>query len=135
MVKILGALRHAQRLRRLPAATRAEVGKAIFVGAGLIETEARTSIIRGGVQGKGHIPSAPGEPPNRDTGQLDQSVQAKKTGELTAETSASAPYAAALEFGTSKMEERPFMRPATQKNRAKIERLARAAVKIAVRRT
>ena len=135
MAKVTGAKRHSQRLRNLPAATAREVGKVMFVGAGVIETEARRSIVAGAIQGKGHVPSAPGEPPNRDTGVLDQNVAAKKTGRLTAETASSAPYSAALEFGTSKMEERPFMRPATQKSRPIIENLARAAVSRANRRS
>lgn len=133
MAKITGARRHRQRLRNLPLATRLEVGKAIFAGAGIIQTEARRSIIQGAIQGAGHIPSAPGEPPNRNTGQLDQSIITRKTGVLTAETSAEAPYSVALEFGTSKMAERPYMRPATKKSRAKIERLTRLALKRALR--
>lgn len=135
MVKITGAQRHSQRLKRLPKETVAEVGKAIFVGASLIETEARRSIIQNAIQGAGHVPSAPGEPPNRDTGTLDRNVEARRTGELTAEALSQAPYSAALEFGTSRMAERPFMRPATQANRKKITALARRAVDIAVKKS
>lgn len=135
MAKVSGHKRHSARLKRLPEDTRREIGKAIFVGAGLIEADARVSIIKGGIQGKGHIPSRPGEPPNRDTGVLDQNIVAKKTGDLTAEVASQAPYSAALEFGTSTIDERPFMRPATQKNRAKIEKLAGRAVSVAVRKS
>lgn len=138
MVKITGARRHSQRLRRLPARTRREVGKAIFAGAGLIETEARRSIVAGAVQGAGHVPSPPGEPPNRDTGQLDQSITARKTGALTSETAVQAPYAAAQEFGHvyedgRVLPERPYMRPATKKQRPKVVELVGKAAGRAVR--
>lgn len=133
MVKITGARRHSQRLKALPRATRREVGAAIFVGAGLIQTEARRSIIANSIQGAGHIPSLPGEPPNRDTGQLDQNIITAKTGEMSAEVSSNAPYSASLEFGTSKMAERPYMRPATKKERPKVVELVRKAVSRAIR--
>ena len=128
MPKIAGAKRHAARLAALPARTRAHVGQAIFVGANQIETEARLLIVTGAIQGAGHIPSLPGEPPNRDTGQLDQSIVALKTGDMTAEASVNAPYAVALELGTSRMAERPYMRPAVAKERPAAVRKVRDAI-------
>lgn len=140
MAKVTGAARHIARLQNARVGVRREVGRAVFVGAGQIETQARQLIIQNAIQGKGHIPSRPGEPPNRDTGQLDQSIVSVKTGELTAETSANAQsgdysYAVGLEFGNTKVAERPYMRPATRLTRKRIERLVRRAVSIAIRRT
>lgn len=135
MARITGAKRHSQRLRALPRATRREVGKAIFVGSGMIQAETRHLIAQGAIQGAGHVPSAPGEPPNWDTGKLAGDIKTIKTGELTAETSSEAPYATALEFGTSKMAERPYMRPATKTERPKIVSLVRKAVSRAIRST
>lgn len=132
MAKIIGAKVHQRRLKALPARTLEKVGRAIFVGAGQIETEARRLIVEGSIQGAGHIPSLPGEAPNRDTGQLDQSIVAQRTGVVTSETTANAPYAAFLELGTSKMEERPYMRPATRNKRPVIVELVNRAVRAAV---
>ena len=44
------------------------------------------------------------------------------------EVSSNAPYSAPLEFGTSKMAARPFMRPARDKMRAEVTELVRRAV-------
>ena len=118
MTKIIGALAHKRRLRHLRSpAVRKRIGAAIFAGAQEIQTEARLLITAGSVSGKGHVPSAPGEPPNRDTGHLDSNIEAVRTGELTSEVESRAEYGLALELGTSKMAERPYMRPATAKKR------------------
>lgn len=140
MAKIKGAKRHLRRLRGANASVRRHAGRAIFVGAGQIETEARQSIIRGAIQGAGHVPSRPGEPPNRDTGNLDQNIVATKTGDLTAEVSSNAQagdysYSVGLEFGTSKMDERPYMRPAAKKKRAVVRELVMRGVDLAWRRS
>jgi len=74
---------------------------------------------RGGVE---HRASAPGEPPASDTGRLVSSIQTKyDVQNLTGSVTASAVYAAPLEFGTQKMEPRPFLRPAMANKRADIE--------------
>lgn len=128
MVRVTGDRKYGRRLAKLSSTAKGEVGKAVFVSAGILETDARRSIVAGAIQGAGHIPSAPGDPPNRDTGNLDQNVKANKTGQLTAEVVSEAPYSAALEFGTSKMGERPFMRPAAKRTRPKMQKLVAAAV-------
>ena len=108
-----------------------DISQILFVAAGLIETEARLSITQGSVSGKDHVPSKPGEPPNRDTGVLDGSIEAKLTSPTTAEVVASAPYAAALEYGTKDgtLEERPYMRPALAKEGPKFKKLIQTAEK------
>ena len=117
-MKIIGALAHKRRLRLLRSPmVRKRVGAAIFQGAQEIQTEARLLITAGSVSGKGHIPSSPGEPPNQDTGHLAQNIEAVRTGELSAEVQSNAEYGLALELGTSKMAERPYMRPATARKR------------------
>lgn len=97
--------------------------KVLYVGSDMIRAEAFQSISRGSQSGKGHVPSAPGEPPNRDTGVLQAHIENKMTGPLEAQVSSSAPYAAALEFGTSKMAARPSIRPARDKKAPEIQRL------------
>lgn len=130
MVKVTGAKAHAARLKKIRGAAMVnEVGKAVYAAADALAVDAALSITKGAVSGKGHVPSAPGEPPNADTHLLDRSIEATKTGRLTAETSANAPYAVDLEVGTSKMAARPFMKPAAERIRPKANNFVAAAVK------
>lgn len=109
------------------------VGAALFAAGEAIQVEAQLSITRGSVSGKGHTPSAPGEAPNQDTGVLSNNIETRQTGPLTVEVSSNAPYSAPLEFGTSRMEPRPFMQRARDKMRPEVERLVQQAVSAAVR--
>jgi len=60
-----------------------------------------------------HQASAPGEPPANWTGELVASGGTRyDRSRLVGEVIFSAPYALALEFGTEKMEPRPYLRPA-----------------------
>lgn len=133
MARVIGAKRHTDRLRRMrsPAAIR-KVGSALFAGGQMIQVEAQISITAGAVSGKNHVPSAPGQPPNQDTGVLANAIETNQVAPLKVEVSSNAPYAVALEFGTSKMAERPYMRPATAKKRAEVTRLVRRAVDSAI---
>lgn len=133
-MKITGAKAHSARLKRLrsPEMVR-EAGKAIFAAANALAVDAALSITEGSVSGKNHVPSAPGEPPNADTRILDSSIESAKTGPLTAEASANAPYAAALEFGTSRVAARPFMKPAADRIRPKATAFVREAVRRVVK--
>jgi HK97 gp10 family phage protein len=134
MVRVVGAKSHAARLRRMSGDEMVrEVGKALFVAGNMIEIEAEISITTGSVSGKGHIPSAPGSPPNRDTGVLDGNIETVQVQPLRVEVSSNARYSAALEFGTSKMAARPFMRPAAQRKKDEATALVRAAVQKVVR--
>jgi len=100
----------------------------------MIKAEAARSITEGAISGKFHVPSAPGQPPKEDTGLLRSSIEVTQTAPLRVEVSSNAPYAAALEFGTSKMAERPYMRPATERKRREVVALVGKAVSIAVRK-
>lgn len=131
MVKITGVRRHTRTLSRTQQAS--NVTQALFVGGQVIETAARLSITEGAVSGKNHVPSLPGEPPNADTHQLDTSISTRIVGRNRVEVYADAPHAVPLEYGTSKMAERPFMRPAAQRNRQKVADIVGRAVAIKVR--
>lgn len=115
---------HRQRLKKLsgPDVVKA-AGRVLYVGADMIRSEAFHSISAGSVSGKGHVPSQPGEPPNREFGGLQDNLKAELVAPLEAQVTSEAPYAAALEFGTSKMEARPYMRPARDKKAPEIQRL------------
>ncbi|QEH79943.1 HK97 gp10 family phage protein [Sphingomonas sp. C8-2] len=129
-MKITGAKAHKARLGRIRGGAMVrEVGKAIYVAADMIAVEAAISITTGAVSGKNHVPSKPGEPPNADTHFLDRSIGVEQFQPLKAKVVAYAPYAEALEFGTSDVAPRPFMEPATRKMRPKARRLVAEAVK------
>ena len=82
-----------------------------------------------------HRASAPNQPPASDTGflvsQISTSVKKEPNGVVVGQIISAAPYSAYLEFGTTSMLNpkdgtggaRPFMQPALEKNRRKIEAL------------
>jgi HK97 gp10 family phage protein len=107
-------IRNAMRFYRSAEFVRA-VGQGLEAGAGLVRAEASRSITAGSASGKRHVPSAPGEPPNNDTGHLKANLDVEMVDPFTARVTSRAGYSAALEFGTSKMAARPFLRPARDK--------------------
>lgn len=129
MPKIGGSKAHAARLKRLtgPDAIRS-VGKALFAAGERIQVSAQISITEGSVSGKGHVPSAPGTPPNNDTGRLANNIETTQAEPLKVIVSSNAPYAAAQEFGNSKLPERPYMRPAVARERKAVSELVKRAV-------
>ncbi|WP_270374978.1 hypothetical protein [Marinicauda sp. Alg238-R41] len=135
MVKITGQKRHSKRLKAMSGQKMIQnVGRAIFAGSDEVRVEAQHLISQGSVQGRNHVPSRPGEPPNWDTGVLAGGITNRKTGAVSAETESSAPYSLPLEIGSAKMAERPFMRPAAKNKRRRIELLVGSAVNIVIRR-
>lgn len=129
VVKITGDKAFRAKLKRIsgPEMERS-VGKALFRAGNLISDEAQDSITRGSASAGRHIASAPGEPPNNDTGVLKGNIEVNQVAPLKVEVSSNAPYAADLEFGTSKMAERPYMRPALAAKRAEVKALLNEAV-------
>ena len=122
-MSLKGGDKHIRRLRKLagPELERM-VSAVLYEGADKLKAEAQRSITAGSVSGKSHVPSAPGEPPNNDTGTLKNQISAKLTGPFSAEVRSEAPYAAALEFGTSRMAARPYMRVARDKTAPEIQK-------------
>ena len=111
------------------------LGEAVLKGALILETEVKTSMATASHSGrtyKGHKASAPGETPATDTGVLINSLisrlesatpkRAKATFGPTVE------YGVYLEYGTSKMEKRPYLRPAFDKKLSTIESTIREYV-------
>ncbi len=136
MARIIGAKSHVARLRKISGAEMIRpVGAALFAGGQNIQVEAQISITTGAVSGKGHVPSKPGEPPNQDTGVLANNIETVQVAPLRVEVSSNAPYAAALEYGTSKMAARPYMIPAVAKCRAEVTALVRKAVDSVIRKS
>lgn len=70
---------------------------------------------------KGLAPSNPGEPPKQLTSQLIRSISHETDKqELTARVGTNLDYGFFLEFGTTDMEARPYLRPAFNENKKKI---------------
>lgn len=113
---------HRNRLARLRR-IKTPALKALYEAGELVRADAVASIKEGAISGPGHIPSQPGQPPNADTHQLDLSIDTVLSPtKLSVSVVSKAPYSAALEFGTSKMAARPFLRPALRRNRNRLVR-------------
>lgn len=132
------AKRHSDRLKRMAQRTPRQVAQKLYEAGQLIELDAERSITAGSVSGAGHVPSLPGQPPNNDTGGLVRSIETRLNGtDLVTVTAGgpTAPYAVPLEYGNAAgtLLPRPFMRPATERNRRKVVELVGDAVNITVR--
>ena len=98
-------------------------------GGQLIRTEAIKSIQTGAKSGvmyqkynprREHRASAPGQAPASDTGNLVSKIIVKQKTKNITNVESNADYSAFLEYGTSKMEPRPFMLPAFEKSKKPI---------------
>jgi hypothetical protein len=77
-----------------------------------------------------HIASRPGDPPNIDTGRLVSSVKFKVDDRaLSAAVGSDVDYSVGLEFGTARVEPRPWLRPAIEKVRHEIKTFFKLEVK------
>ncbi len=109
-------------------------------GTLMVQNTAKKSILAGGTgrtyekyePRRTHIASAPNQPPASDTGflasNITMEVDVKANGSVVGQIISSAPYSKHLEFGTTNMTERPFMQPALEKNKRKIEALFRKGI-------
>lgn len=106
------------------------LGPALFAGAEDIVVEAQISMTRGRaevVDKNRHIPSRPGEPPAVREGDLRRGIEATQPAPLLVRVTSNDRKSHWLEFGTSRMEARPFMRPARDKVKPQIIRNLEAA--------
>lgn len=120
MVKVSGVRVHQNRLARMRRVQTPAL-QALYAQGEAIRKDAADSIIEGGIPSPNHVVSAPGSPPNRDTGNLDKSIDVRiNPSRKTVTVAARAEYSAALEFGTSTIAARPFLRPALQRNKDRV---------------
>lgn len=113
MARVKGIATLTANMRGVSREMEGQVFTAVYAAGDLIATEAALSITKGSVSGAAHVPSAPGQPPNADTRQLDTNIITKPDRpRLAVEIISQAPHSAPLEFGTKRMAARPFMRPA-----------------------
>lgn len=111
----------------------AQLKQIIAAGGQMVMNEAKASIHATGSSGRTyqkynpnrvHTASSAGNPPNTDTGYLANNIYLQIDADgLGADVESRADYSEALEFGTSKMEARPFLQPALEANRRKIIRM------------
>lgn len=132
MPRITGKQQAQRRLSGVSAAQIQQIGQALYVGGDRIRAEASRLITEGAVSGKNHVPSLPGEPPNEDTGHLRSNIEVEQAAPLRVLVSSNAQYAAALEFGTSKMAARPYMGPAARNKKAEVVARVRKAISISI---
>ena len=111
------------------------IRRAMVKSGMLVRNEAINSILRGVKTGemvtrynptRQHQASAGGEAPASDTGRLANSIThdvIKEGNSFIGRVIASTEYAIHLEFGTSKMEHRPFLRPALNESEKKIRNI------------
>lgn len=107
---------------------------AMHKAALLVEVDVKQNFTRQGtgrVYGR-HRASLPGRPPAIDTGILRASIQNKVIKGILVVVGfvwTDVKHAPHLELGTTKMERRPFLRPALARNRKKINKIFREANK------
>ena len=126
-------------IEALKSKAEAETARAVRATAQAIRNDAiisvKSHLSAGKVYTRGtvtHVASKPGSPPNQDRGTLTRNIRVTMNDDLTADISSNAPYSAALEFGTSNIDARPFMTPAVEGQRVKHkERLQNAIMRAA----
>lgn len=126
-------------IEALKSKAEAETARAVRATAQAIRNDAiisvKSHLSAGEVYTRGtvkHVASKPGSPPNQDRGTLTRNIRVTMDDDLTADISSNAPYSAALEFGTSNIDARPFMTPAAEGQRVKHkERLQKAIMRAA----
>lgn len=128
-VTLSGAGRLAARLDRLADQVEWAVQAAIEEGAHDLRREARELL---DVAGHGEA-SAPGEPPRRQTGTLRDSLTvALAPDRLSARVGTDLDSGAHLEFGTQAIAPRPWLAPAAENARPKIQARIEEAVRQAM---
>lgn len=120
---------------------RAATMRGLVAWIGDIEQRAVDKILKGSKTGRiyrrrgvAHQASAPGQPPASDTGRLVNSRRVDVFEEqLRARLTFSTAYAAPLEFGTVKMEPRPFLRNSLEESKETGHALVNGEIKAVLR--
>ena len=127
-IKVSGLEKALEVLRKAETELQEPIKDTLKGGAQLIRGEAIKSIQSGSKTGRTykrynptrtHRASAPGEAPASYTGNLVSNIMVQEKGD-SIEVQSNAEYSKFLEYGTSKMEARPFLFPAYEMSREKI---------------
>ena len=128
-IKVTNLKKAMAQLKTLQKDLEPDFQEVVKGGAQLIRGEAIKSIQTGAKSGivyekynprRTHRASAPGEAPASDTGNLVSKIIVRQDGPDKANVESNAHYSAFLEYGTSKMEPRPFLFPAFEKSQKPI---------------
>jgi len=127
------------KVKRMDTDIQSSVIQFLKAMAQVLKSEAKRKVLSGPKTGRIyqrynpfrlHQASAPGQPPASDLGLLVASIYAEvDPSQFNIVLSASAPYARALEYGTSKMLPRPFLLPTIYEYRDRIVDGIRRAIK------
>lgn len=139
---VRNADRLQKKLLKLPVDARLGIGRALAVSVVKLDEYAKEKIQGGGRAGRTyrrgkrtHQASAAGEFPKSDYGQLTRSFFIRVAADkLSAFFGTKLAYGRYLEFGTSRMRARPWLRPTLKANAAEISDRIRTAVNEAMRR-
>lgn len=129
----------ARRFDKLDEAIIRELAADMHAIADIVAVEAHVLITSGSASGTEtkkhmHEPSKPGEPPNNFSGRLAGGIEVQQPAPLHAQVVSTMEYSRHLEFGTSRMAERPFMRPAKEMTRKEVRARVTKAVDRAIRK-
>lgn len=132
-----GAASTIRKLQQLPTAMRGDIGKALAISLVEMDAYAKHKISGGGRSGRvyrrrsvQHQASAPGEFPKTDRGQLVASLFFRLGADkLSGFFGTMLNYGRYLEYGTSRMLPRPWLRPTFMANKDKISERVQAAIK------
>ena len=128
-IKVTNLKKVLSQLNRLQKDMEVPFQEVVKGGGQLIRGEAIKSIQAGGKSGivyqkynprREHRASAPGQAPASDTGNLASKIIVKQKSRNRVNVESNANYSAYLEYGTSKMQPRPFMLPAFEKSKKPI---------------
>ena len=124
----------AKRMRRMASPAAASLtDQALYAAGDLIKTEMQILIVQGSISGAGHVVSNPGDPPNADSRDLDSKMQVVRKGRGRVDAEAYSDHAVPLQFGTSRMEARPFADVAARNKKDEAVDLIKRAVAKSVR--
>jgi hypothetical protein len=122
-------------LRKYGAKSEKAISEAVRVTAVEVQADSVKSIQRGSKTGRTykrgnitHRASAPGEAPATDSEILVGSIDTVKLTRLSYKTGTLLDYGRWLEYGTQKIAERPWLRPAVQRNKEEFFRRLRIAI-------
>lgn len=104
----------------------AEAEKRVEAAAIYVKNQIKAAISTPSMGGK--EPSAPGEPPHKDTGRLRASIAHERHG-MVARVGTNVTYGKSLELGTKTMAARPFIRATYRKCLPTIMRILKGGVK------
>jgi len=139
-VTVRNVQRLNRKLGRIPAEARRRVEAALLASAAEMNSHAIVKIQTNSGSGRGykrgsrtHIASSPGEFPNTDRGELVSKMFFELRSRLTVAWGNFAKHARPLEFGTSRMAARPFIRPTYMALRDRMKKRVSDAVTEALR--